>query len=234
MALSLSLCLPPAYAAWDPDTEFSLGRTAFTAGNYDEAIQHFQEAYKANPKMIDAYIWVGNAQMAKGTTSDAEKTFMELIQKYPNDPRAYNQLGYLEIQRGNYAKAEPHLKKTVAMTQDNQILKTAYYRLGITGMNLEKFDEAREALQKVKAIDLSYLDVNQKIAEVDIVEADSLYKQATKILTEGEAIKALQLLERAIALNPRHQEAHKQYISLKSSLGDDPTPGETPAYRGSF
>jgi Flp pilus assembly protein TadD len=62
----LGLCLFSIVATAAPQTtrdnsQLELGVLSFNAGQYEEAIQHFQKAVLAEPENIDAHLWMASA-----------------------------------------------------------------------------------------------------------------------------------------------------------------------------
>ncbi len=86
---SQELAIDPVNAA----AEFWLGELARREGNWDEAILHFGNAAKINPKFSDAVLSLGTAMNSAAKYADAIPQLEKYIKAVPDDPAGHYQLG---------------------------------------------------------------------------------------------------------------------------------------------
>jgi tetratricopeptide (TPR) repeat protein len=77
----------PAQPLWDPqrsEKSIEVGRYYFNKGNYDAAIDRFQDAAMYHPGYALPYKYLGEAQEKKGLKSDAVKSLEKYLDLYPH------------------------------------------------------------------------------------------------------------------------------------------------------
>ena len=62
---------------------FEAGNTAYVAGNFAEAINHYKKALDAKPGDEEALYYLGHSYYASNDTKNADTTFREFAQKFP-------------------------------------------------------------------------------------------------------------------------------------------------------
>ena len=96
----------------------------------------------------------------KNSNSDQSlEHFKSALEKKPDDPLLYFNLGDAYYQKGNFQEAEKFFKRS--STANDQILQqSSWYNLGNTYVNLQQLDKALESYKK--AIDLNPDDLDAK------------------------------------------------------------------------
>lgn len=69
---------------------------------YDEAIRHFRESLRINPKQAEGFRNLGNAYQAVGNNDAAIDAFREAVRLKPNDAEGHFRLGYAYLLAGNF------------------------------------------------------------------------------------------------------------------------------------
>ncbi len=89
----------------------------------------------------DIYVLVAAAERAElaQDREQAEKAWLRILAKDPNYANSYNQLGYLELNRGNYDKAIEYMQKYAFLAPD---LANPHDSLGEVFMALGRYEEA--------------------------------------------------------------------------------------------
>jgi tetratricopeptide (TPR) repeat protein len=90
------LAIDPVNAA----AEFWLGELARREGNWDEAILHFGNAAKINPKFSDAILSLGTAFNSAAKYAEAIPQLEKYIKAVPDDPAGHYQLGIAYARMG--------------------------------------------------------------------------------------------------------------------------------------
>ncbi|GAM08029.1 transmembrane and TPR repeat-containing protein F38B6.6 [Geobacter sp. OR-1] len=67
----------------------------------DEALQHFQESVRLNPKGIEGFRNLGNSLLIAGRNSEAIEAFRQAVWINANDPESHYRLGYAYLIAGN-------------------------------------------------------------------------------------------------------------------------------------
>lgn len=106
------LAIDPVNAA----AEFWLGELARREGNWDEAILHFGNAAKINPKFSDAVLSLGTAMNSAAKYAEAIPQLEKYIKAVPDDPAGHYQLGiaYARIGRKEDSIREMALQRELA------------------------------------------------------------------------------------------------------------------------
>jgi tetratricopeptide (TPR) repeat protein len=77
----------PQQPPWDPlrsEKAIEVGRYYMKKGNYDAAIERFQDAALYHPGYALPYKYLGEAQEKKGLKADAVKSFERYLDLYPH------------------------------------------------------------------------------------------------------------------------------------------------------
>ncbi len=141
-------------------------------------------------------------------TREPEDYYREALRRDPNDIRANNALGLLLLRRGRFATAEPFFRaaiQTQTRHNPNPSDGRPHYHLGVCLCFLERLDEALAAFHK-SAWDGACQDA-------------ALFQAACIESRRGRFAAALELTERALVRNARHQKAAHLQMMLLRKLG---------------
>lgn len=108
-------------------------------GRRDEALKIAAQIHAKYPNDLRAARSVAGAEMAKGNSEGAVKIFTDLLVVEPNNPDAYNFLGYYYGYRGETERALEYLKKYQFMLPSSA---NPYDSLGEVLANAGRYDEA--------------------------------------------------------------------------------------------
>ena len=105
---------------WAPYREATTFRIE---GDWDKAIEKYEQALKINPEHKDAVYYLGNMYLETGNDLEAEKTWLYLLELNPESSRAHYQLGNLYMNSkvdGLYSlnKAENEFQTTFTINKD--------------------------------------------------------------------------------------------------------------------
>lgn len=92
-------------------------------------IRNFQQALNFGQQAEMLLEKIGALQVKAGNSKGAEKTFQELISKYPHNTVAINELAFIASSQGDLKKAEQLLSRGLEMDPDNPDLKANYARV---------------------------------------------------------------------------------------------------------
>ncbi|HVU10792.1 MAG TPA: DUF5107 domain-containing protein, partial [Phototrophicaceae bacterium] len=140
-------------------------------------------------------------------TYQPEPYYLEALRRDPFDSRCNHALGLLLLRRGKFAEAETYFRKAIeSLTRrnPNPYDGEPFYHLGIALKLQGRYDEAFEAFYK---------------AVWNAAWQDSGYFELARLACRrGQFEEALDLVERALARNQWHHQAHHLKIALLRDL----------------
>jgi tetratricopeptide (TPR) repeat protein len=104
------------------------GLNSLWLGNYDSALNYFENAVSKNPGRAEAWIQVGFCKVKQGKNTDAIRAFEQALRLRPDSVEAHNKLGDAYYFAGNFNKAIESYKRAVSLRPD---LSEGYYNLGL-------------------------------------------------------------------------------------------------------
>ncbi len=86
--------------AEDPENEaaiFNLGLLSITSGQYDRAIERFEQAIRVNPKNVESVFYLGYSHMEAGNKKEAIEQFEVALQMNPGSQMKVAIENYIEV-----------------------------------------------------------------------------------------------------------------------------------------
>ena len=124
-------------------TKFEKASQAFDSGNYDKAIELFDETLEIHPKFAHSYNYLGMAHRAKGLTLDQVVVYFEKAVEFdPNLAAGYENLGKTYYSLGEFERAEEACKRALEINPDMVSVKISLGWVYLIGMG--------EALQAIE------------------------------------------------------------------------------------
>ncbi len=118
-------------------------------GQYSEAIMSFLEVIKRNPNYSSVYYHLGLAYDASGDAFTAIQAYKKAIEIKPLYVNAHVSLGNAYDVVAEYPNAARHYEIALKL---NPRQPEVLYNLGLDYIRLNKSDEARETMEKAKAL----------------------------------------------------------------------------------
>lgn len=197
----------------DAYESYRTGYTFYANGDLKTAEGYFRNAVQLNPNMKEAQYWLGRTLYDLGKLSDAEVTWRKVIEIDPFDSQAkrflektiqekqYGRNALIQFRQGfdlyqeaKYVEAIPYFERAVQESprfQDaHEYLARSYYLLG----QKDKYLKERE-----KSLNL---------IEQPLDKAWQFYLVGYELFSWNEKEKAIDYLQKAVALNNRLSEAH--------------------------
>ncbi len=87
-------------------SEYIAGNGLLRIGDYEEALNRYKTALKAEPNYRNLNLNMGVAYLSLGDTASAEEVFIRELERHPSNLRALNNLGAIAEQRHNIERAE--------------------------------------------------------------------------------------------------------------------------------
>ena len=177
----------------DPDApEAHAARgTALTLGKrYADAEKHFETAILLNPNLYESYYFYGRACMAAGNIEKAARLFIQAAEANPADyqslaflGQAYQAMGREDAARQTLARSMAILEQHLSMNPDDS------RALCFGAVNLAEMGDRERAIEWT-----------ERALDAAGGEAFIQYNSACTFAVLGESGRALDLLERAVAL----------------------------------
>ncbi|MDQ3651041.1 MAG: tetratricopeptide repeat-containing serine protease family protein, partial [Acidobacteriota bacterium] len=137
------------------------GLNSLWLGNYDNALQYFENAVNKNPGRVEAWIQVGYCKVKQGKNSDAIRAYQQALLLKPNSVEAYNKLGDAHYYAGSFHKAIEAYKQAARLAPQTG---EAYYNLGLA--YLEIGDRAAAVAQSNLLKSLDTVMYQKLLAEI--------------------------------------------------------------------
>ncbi len=212
------------FSMWNFNITSLLGRNYAIMGKYGEALEEFEESFRANPNNTNSMLNVGYCYLKMEEYDRAEQYFKKYIDAMPRSEKGYNNLAIVYYSRGDYAKAVEHYRKAVELKPSvadtyfnlaNALRAQKNYEQAVveykTALKLKpNFDDARQALislyfelgepEKARELINSSLLKHPEAAETFIAKGRELHKQ-------GKFREAIQEYFKAFQLNPKNHNA---------------------------
>lgn len=115
------------------------GLNSLWLGNYDGALDSFENAVNKNPKRAEAWVQVGYCLIKQGKNAAAIKAFKQALRLKPNSVETYNKLGDAYYYASNFDEALNAYRQAARLRPDQP---EAYYNLGMTYLEMGDRDAA--------------------------------------------------------------------------------------------
>jgi adenylate cyclase len=132
----------------DPVAHFAIGRIHMMQGDHDESIAALKYSLELNPNFAQSYFGLGFVLMLAGELEEAREMLQTAIRLSPRDPLMVaftNLLAMTFILQEDFAQGVEWSKRS--LRQPNRIGHFNHATLASALANLDRMEEAREALQ---------------------------------------------------------------------------------------
>jgi tetratricopeptide (TPR) repeat protein/predicted Ser/Thr protein kinase len=143
----------------------SLAELGRASEYYTKAFQLREPASEREKLLIAANYYLS----VTGELDKAAQTYQEEIESYPRDFRAYNNLGIVFGQQGQYEKAVEITRQAVRLAPDLNF----YHDLANFNLALQRYDEARKRIHEAQERQLDSLVLRNALYALAFLGADS-------------------------------------------------------------
>ncbi|MCB1050987.1 MAG: protein kinase [Acidobacteria bacterium] len=164
-----------------------LGQIEMERGNYETAVQHFQNTLRRDNKNARAEYALAQALDMLGQEDPAQQAFDRAAQLEPGNWNGQTARARFFFNHGKLDKAEAVFRHLIEIAPENAF---GYSNLGAVLFHLEHLDEAKTTLQKA--------------IELNPNEWSPLSNLGTLLYFQGDYEKAAEAFERAKSLRPGH------------------------------
>jgi tetratricopeptide (TPR) repeat protein len=220
-----------------------LGTLAMGTGQFEKAVEQFQQSVQLDPVNDQAYSNLADAYQKLNQLDKAEETYKRAIGVRPEYWRGYSQLGVFYINQAEYDKAHGMFEKAVSLKPDSyrnlsnlgaallyegkdaaaataleksisiRPYYQAYENLGAAYFRLRKFDQAAETTQKALALDDSDYQTWGNLG-------DAYYFGGNKTSATEAYRKAISGADQRLKVNPRDADVLSDLARYWAMLGD--------------
>jgi tetratricopeptide (TPR) repeat protein len=167
-----------------------LGNLSISEEQFEQATHLLDEAVKLTPADADLQVEDGIAWFRKGDPQKATELVQAVLAVHPEDARAHNVLGRINLFKGDTEGSIKELKAAVALQDD---FETSYF-LGIAYLKAKKISEASAWFREVQS------------RMVDSAALHVLFGRAYTVTHFPEP--AIAEFRKAIQLDPKYPRAH--------------------------
>lgn len=182
-------------AAEDPDYPgLTLERGLYfeETGKPDEALKMYDAALQKAPTDVDLKLRIGSTQVAAGAVKQAEPILKDVVRERPNSAEANHFLGRaMLLSASNLNEAIRYLKRAVELDGNR-----AEYHLYVGWAANQAGDFALAESSLNKAI------------ELDPTLGDAYWQKGVLLMTRGQCVDAIKVLNQALSLRKSRYEAY--------------------------
>jgi tetratricopeptide (TPR) repeat protein/predicted Ser/Thr protein kinase len=172
------VALPYHQRAIQLDPTFAMGYRAVGAdykgfGQTERAIENLTKAFQLREHASERERMAITADYYVSVTGElykAAQTYEQQIDSYPQDYRAYFDLGRVYSDQGQYEKAREAYRHSLRLAPDNV---APYGDLAQSLLALQRFDEARQTIQQAQARKLDHFILHNALYALAFFGADS-------------------------------------------------------------
>ena len=135
------------------------GLSSLWLGNYESALNSFENSVSQNPTRVEAWIQVGYCNVKKGNNLEAIKAYQQAIRLRPHSFEAFDKLGDAYYFAGRYDEAIAAYKEAVRLRPD---VAEGYYNLGMAYLEL---NDAASAIAQVRILKSIDVDLYKKLLD---------------------------------------------------------------------
>jgi tetratricopeptide (TPR) repeat protein len=183
----------------------NLGTALSNVGECTEANQWFSAALTINPDE-GAMVFTDKAALSvkMGDESSAIAHYLKAIELDGTYSRAYHNLAWLYVEKGDLEQATPLIQKAILISPDDP------WYLNTLGRVLQKQGNLAEAAK----IFIQALSLDADLAMVH-------NNLGNTYIEMGDHVRALAALEQAFSLDADMQEVHRNFADLYVKMGDN-------------
>lgn len=159
------------------DIHNNLGMAYYFKGEPNLAKFHLEQSIKLNSDNSDAKNNLASIHQHLKNSSEAKKLYEAVLKDltYPNQYRTFYNLGLIESQEGNVARAKELFSKSV---ENNENYCPAYFQLGLIAYNDHNFKDAYDHFK------------NSSVGDCYINSAEAIYYQGLTSVKLGNLERA--------------------------------------------
>ena len=180
----------------------SLGRIAYSRVDYKQSFEYFSRLAEQEQKYREeAFIGMGNAQLAMNNLDEAEKHYQSALQGNEDYAPAQVGLAKIAVEKANYQRAK-ELLNPIAESNTTEVGAEAQYYLGVIQQQQGNYKQAAKAFANVNIL---YEAFSNWVARALLRQAESYIQMGQT----GEARSTLNTLIEDYPGTPQAKDAQK-------------------------
>jgi len=179
-----------------------LGSIELALRNDHEAVVHLMRAHSLNPTSQDVLFKLGQAHRALEQWDLAVECYQKILERWPGQPSAHNNLGNTLNGQGKTDEAIHHLREAVRLNPDDPFFHNNL------GAALAERGNLKDAVEQIRAAIRLKLD-----------DPMLNYNLGVMLRKHGKSEEALHPLREAVRLDPDNPRPHNTLASLLAELG---------------
>lgn len=198
---------------------YYLGSARASAGRHEAARDALREAVQLDPAYVPARLELADVLLATGEVEQSRALYEALTRENPWLVQAAYGLGRSLSELQQHAAAVEQLARAIELAPGygsaHYALGLAYRELGDEAAALRHVAESERAAGSAPPLD------DPLMLEVHAIRTDprSLEVRASRLQREGRLPEAIELYQRALAVDPDLEQAHVNLISLYTQTG---------------
>ncbi len=217
---ALKLRMGQALNPTDSEGHLQLGKTYYQLGEYENAMECFQNAIALDARNQHAYNNLGLVYLALRLNLQAIDMFHTALEITPANPAFYNNLGYAYDMAEQFDEALSAYRSAI---EADATFVDAYYNLASGYLNRESYDEAVEYYEQAIALDdtdaTAYFNLGLAYEESAKAQLNGAEVELSKG-TSQKFVKAIQAYERGLSLDKTEVEAYYRLAGVYREIGD--------------
>ncbi|MEH1824142.1 MAG: tetratricopeptide repeat protein [Nostoc sp.] len=245
--IGIIVCITLGVAAWQlrspkpvrdaQQTLYQKGENKYEEGNYEGAIEDFNQAIKLDPQNALAYNRRGDAYYRLGDYEQAQADSSQAILLNPQDANAYFDRGFAFSELGKYKEAIADYTQAIKLNSKDAY---AYYGRGLARTQSKDNKGAIEDFSKAIALKPEYTEAYlqrgilrrrlrqrleaiqdfDKVIKINPSDAKAYYQRGLTQSINKQKYAALKDYTDAININPKYIEAFLNRGDIYSDLGN--------------
>ncbi|MBN3925300.1 serine/threonine-protein kinase [Nostoc sp. NMS4] len=213
------------------------GVNKYEAGNYEGAVEDFNQAIKLNPRNALAYNRRGDAYYRLGDYEQAQADSSQAILLNPQDANAYFDRGFAFSELSKYKEAIADYTQAIKLNSKDAYV---YYGRGLARVQLKDNKGAIEDFNKAIALKPQYTEAYlqrgilhrrlkqrleaiqdfDKVIKINPSDAKAYYQRGLTQSINKQKYEAIKDYTDAININPKYIEAYLNRGDTYSDLGN--------------
>ncbi|MEH2152249.1 tetratricopeptide repeat protein [Nostoc sp.] len=217
---------------------YQAGVNKYDAGNYEGAIEDFNQVIELDPQNALAYNRRGDAYYRLGDYEQAQADSSQAILLNPQDANAYFDRGFAISELGKYKEAIADYTQAIKLNSENAY---AYYGRGLARAQLKDNKGAMGDFSKAIALKPQYTEAYlqrgilrrrlrlpqgaiqdfDRVIKINPSDAKAYYQRGLTQSINKQKYAAVKDYTDAININPKYIEAYLNRGDVYSDLGDN-------------
>jgi tetratricopeptide (TPR) repeat protein len=206
---AIGLCLCCLLSGCGKSSDTNAGLSAYSAGNYTEAVENFQAAIINNNTNSENYIYQGMAYIALEKYENAQKDFYLALNLDAEDKYAYRGLGIASMKQEQYEEAIEFFNKAI---------ECAGHTIGETEYDVLRYRAQAERMVEQYEASAKTYDILLQVTTPDV---DLYYNQGVVYVLEQKTDLAKEDFDKAIALTPDDYQLYWNIYNCLMKSGEE-------------